>query len=205
MRIAIIGGTFDPIHNGHLRAAHAVSDAFEVDEVHFIPAFVPPHKSPSGITSVFHRFAMVVLATAPFDNFRVSTIETDTLEPRYSVDTLELMHGKYPDSSFLFVIGTDMFREIEEWKDYERLMELTSFAVVNRPGFPMREDLALVEVVDPSSRVQIGTKPEVYFLPFVEEPVSATEIRGQAQKGQDLTAWIPNEVAGYIVKHKLYE
>ena len=148
---------------------------------------------------------MVVLATAPFDNFHVSTIETDTLEPRYSVDTLELMHSTYPDSSFLFVTGTDMFREIEEWKDYKRLMELTSFAVVNRPGFPMREDLAPVEVVDPSFPVQIPTKPEVYFLPFVKEPVSATKIRDRAQKGQDITAWVPKEVAGYIEKHKLYE
>jgi nicotinate-nucleotide adenylyltransferase len=79
MRIAILGGTFDPIHNGHLAAAQSVADVFQVDELHFVPAFSPPHKQASGITSPFHRFAMVALATVSFDRFRTSTIEVDAL------------------------------------------------------------------------------------------------------------------------------
>ena len=113
MKIAILGGTFDPVHNGHLRAAQAVAEAFAIDEVHFVPAFAPPHKPASGITSAFHRFAMVALAIGPISRFRISSIESDTLTSRFSVDTLESMHNKYPGASFLFIAGTDMYNDID--------------------------------------------------------------------------------------------
>src|SRR5215472_7045882 len=108
MRIAILGGTFDPIHNGHLAATQSVAETFQVDEVHFVPAFSPPHKQ-GGITSPFHRFAMVALATLSINRFRTSTIEVDALERRYTVETLETMNRAYPDSEFLLIIGTDMY------------------------------------------------------------------------------------------------
>src|ERR1041385_8872722 len=107
MRIAILGGTFDPIHNGHLAAAQSVSETFQVDEVHFVPAFSPPHKQARGITSPFHRFAMVALATDAVDHFRPSTIEVDALEKRYTVETLDAMKTAYPSAEFLFIVGTD--------------------------------------------------------------------------------------------------
>src|SRR5262249_28757092 len=103
MRIAILGGTFDPIHNGHLAAAQSVAESFQVDEVLFVPAFSAPHKQSRGITSPFHRFAMVALATVSFDRFRTSTIEVDALERRYSVQTLDVMKDAYPGSEFLFI------------------------------------------------------------------------------------------------------
>src|SRR5437667_2715233 len=96
MRIAILGGTFDPIHNGHLAAAQSVAETFHVDEVHFVPAFSPPHKQSRGITSPFHRFAMVALATVSFDRFRASAMEVDALEKRYTVETLEAMKQLHP-------------------------------------------------------------------------------------------------------------
>src|ERR1700759_4404573 len=96
MRIAILGGTFDPIHNGHLAAAQSVAEAFEIDEVHFVPTFSPPHKQSQEITSPFHRFAMVALATNPFERFRSSSIEVDSLEKGYSVDLLDAMRVAYP-------------------------------------------------------------------------------------------------------------
>ena len=102
-RIAILGGTFDPIHNGHLEAADTVARTFQVDEVHFVPAFSPPHKQSRGITSPFHRFAMVALATLPFDRFRTSTIEVDALEKRYTVETLEAMNRENPGAELLFI------------------------------------------------------------------------------------------------------
>src|SRR5438309_2273948 len=98
MRIAIMGGTFDPIHNGHLAAAESVAETFQVDEVHFVPAFSPPHKQSREMTSPFHRFAMVALATVSIDRFRPSTIEVDSLERRYTVETLETMKNAYPGS-----------------------------------------------------------------------------------------------------------
>ena len=205
MRIAILGGTFDPIHNGHLQAAQAVSEVFELDELHFTPAFVPPHKSSSGITSAFHRFAMVALAIAQFPVFRLSSIEADTLKSRYSVETLESMHRTYPGSSFLFIAGTDMFHDITGWKDYRRLLELTSFAVVNRGGFAMREDIAPVEVVSESASISIVDQRQVYYLPFINEEVSATEIREEAKNKEGLEAWVPPQVAAYIYKHELYQ
>ena len=96
MRIAILGGTFDPIHNGHLASAQSVADVFQVDELHFVPAFSPPHKQSRGITSPFHRFAMVALATVSIDRFRTSTIEVDAFEKRY---TVALGTGKKDDAS----------------------------------------------------------------------------------------------------------
>src|SRR5215510_543207 len=117
MRIAILGGTFDPIHNGHLAAAHSVADIFQVDEVHFVPAFSPPHKQSRGITSPFHRVAMVALATVSFDRFRTSTIEVDAFERRYTVETLEAMKQENPDAELLFIVGTDMYQEFETWKN----------------------------------------------------------------------------------------
>jgi nicotinate-nucleotide adenylyltransferase len=205
VRLAILGGTFDPIHNGHLRAAETVGKAFDIDEVHFIPAFTPPHKSRSDITSVFHRFAMVALATTGFERFRVSTLEVDRLESRYSVDTLELMHSTYPGSSFFFITGTDMYCQIEEWKDYRRLFQLTSFAIVNRPGFAMRTDLGEFKVIDRGSTAEISDKLGVYYLPYLQEDVSSTQIREEARKGRDIGAWIPTEVESYIARNAIYQ
>src|SRR5437764_15098012 len=133
MRIAILGGSFDPIHNGHLAAAQSVAETFQVDEFHFVPAFTPPHKTSRGMTSPFHRFAMVALATISIDRFRTSTIEVDALEKRYTVETLETIRGVHPEAELLFIAGTDMFQEIESWRNYRRLFELAHLAIVHRP------------------------------------------------------------------------
>src|ERR1700758_1895761 len=147
MRIAILGGTFDPIHNGHLAAAQSVAETFQVDEVHFVPAFSPPHKQSRGITSPFHRFAMVALATVSIDRFRTSTIEVDALEKRYTVETLEAIKNLNPGAQLLFIIGTDMYQDIRSWRNYRRLFELAHLAIVNRLGFPFREDLSPFQVL----------------------------------------------------------
>src|SRR3954470_14721381 len=155
MRIAILGGTFDPIHNGHLAAAQSVAETFQVDEVHFVPAFSPPHKQSRGITSPFHRFAMVALATVSIDRFRPSTIEVDSLERRYTVETLEAMKRTYPGSELLFIIGTDMYQEIETWKNFRRLFDLAHLVIVSRPGFPIREDVTPFSVLEENQNVTL--------------------------------------------------
>src|SRR5213079_3641318 len=147
MRIAILGGSFDPIHNGHLAAAESVAETFQVDEFHFVPAFTPPHKTSRGMTSPFHRFAMVALATISIDRFRTSTVEVDALEKRYTVETLETMRRLHPSAEFLFMIGTDMYQEIETWKNYRRLFDLAHLVIVNRPGFPFRQDVAPFQIL----------------------------------------------------------
>ena len=203
MRIAVLGGAFDPIHNGHLAAAQSVARAFQVDEVHFVPAYSAPHKQ-SHATSAFHRFAMVALATMSFAQFRPSTIEVDALQKRYTVDTLELMRRTYPGAQLLFVLGTDMFLDIETWKEYRRLFELAHVVVVNRPGFPFREDLAPFQVIGEDQQVIPPDHPSVFYLPFVVQPVSSTEIRGLRAKGQDVRQWLPPVVWSYIERNRLY-
>jgi nicotinate-nucleotide adenylyltransferase len=204
MKIAILGGTFDPIHNGHLAAAQSVAITFQVDEVHFVPAFSPPHKHVQQITSPFHRFAMVALATSPIDRFRTSTIEVDAFEKRYTVQTLEAMKRSYPSAQLLFIIGTDMYQELESWKDYRRLFELAHLAIVNRPGFSFREDLAPFQVVTKIQAVPLPAEPAVFYLPFVEQPISSTEIRDDRRRGVQISQWLPPMVWNYIEKHKLY-
>jgi len=204
MKIAILGGTFDPIHNGHLAAAQSVAITFQVDEVHFVPAFSPPHKHVQQITSPFHRFAMVALATSPIDRFRTSTIEVDALEKRYTVQTLEAMKRSYPGAQLLFIIGTDMYQELESWKDYRKLFELAHLAIVNRPGFSFREDLAPFQVVTEIEAVPLPAEPAVFYLPFVEQPISSTEIRDDRRRGFQVSQRLPPMVWNYIEKHKLY-
>jgi nicotinate-nucleotide adenylyltransferase len=204
VRIAIIGGTFDPIHNGHLAAAEMVAAAFQVDEVHFVPAFSPPHKQARAMTSPFHRFAMVVLATMPFQQFRTSTVEVDALEKRYTVETLELMNRKYPGAELLFIVGTDMYQELETWRNFRRLFELAHLVIVNRPGYPFREDLAPSETVAKGDTITLSKKKTVFYLPFVEQPISSTEIRDDCRNGGDVQRWLPPTVWSYIQKNRLY-
>ena len=203
-KIAILGGTFDPIHNGHLAAADTVASTFQVDEVHFVPAFSPPHKQSRGITSPFHRFAMVALATLPFDRFRTSTIEVDALEKRYTVETLEAMIRENPGAELLFIIGTDMYQEIEAWKNFRRLFDLAHLVIVNRPGFPFREDVAPFQVIKEPQVVTLPEKTAVFYLPFVELPISSTEIRDDRRRGAEVRQWLPPLVWSYIERNKLY-
>ena len=204
MRIAILGGTFDPIHNGHLAAAESVAEFFQVDELHFVPAFSPPHKQSRGITSPFHRFAMVALATMPFERFRPSTIEVDALEKRYTVETLDAMKRAYPGTELLFIIGTDMYQEIETWKSYRRLIELAHLVIVNRPGFPFRDDVAPYQILREKQEVTLPREATVFYLPFVEQPISSTEIRDERRRGERVSQWLPPMVWSYIEKNKLY-
>ena len=199
-----MGGTFDPIHNGHLAAAQSVAETFLVDEVHFVPAFSPPHKPSRGITSPFHRFAMVSLATLSVDRFRPSTIEVDALEKRYTVETLETMKKAYPGSELLFIIETDMYHEIETWKNFRRLFELAHLVIVNRPGFPFREDVAPFQILSEKQTVTLPRDTTVFYLPFVKQPISSTEIRGDCKRGAKVTQWLPPLVWSYIERNKLY-
>jgi nicotinate-nucleotide adenylyltransferase len=205
MRIAILGGTFDPIHNGHLAAASSVAETFQVDEVQFVPAFSPPHKQRHGISSPFHRFAMVALATVSIDRFRPSTIEVDALERRYTVETLESMKQAYPGAEFLFIVGTDMYQEIETWKNFRRLFELAHLVIVNRPGFPFRDDIAPYQIINENQTVtKLPQEPAVFYLPFVQQPISSSAIREDRKRGERVRQWLPPDVWSYIEKNKLY-
>ena len=204
MRIAILGGTFDPIHNGHIAVAEAVAIAFAVDAVHLVPAFSSPYKSASDTTSPFHRFAMVVLATMPFDRFCTSSVEVDSLEKSYSVDTLGWMRRMYPASDLLFVIGTDMYLEIEGWKDFRRLFELAHLVIVNRPGSDIRQDVVPLRTIHEREIVGMLDEAGASYMSFVSQPISSSEIRDERKRGRDVRHWLPTPVWSYIEKNRLY-
>lgn len=151
---------------------------------------------------------MVALATMSFSGFRASTLEVDALEKRYTVETLEAMADLYPGAELLFIVGTDMYQEIETWKNYHRLFDLAHLVIVNRPGFPFREDLAPFQILQEKDEVAIpqtpGSKKSVFYLPFVQQPISSSEIREGLRRGGEVRQWLPSPVWSYIEKNKLY-
>jgi nicotinate-nucleotide adenylyltransferase len=148
---------------------------------------------------------MVALATISFDRFRASTIEVDALEKRYTVETLEAMKKAYPDSELLFIVGTDMYQEIETWRHFRRLFELDHLVIVNRPGFAFREDVAPFQILDEKETVTLPKDTTtVFYLPFVKQPISSTDIRGDRKKGAEVSHRLPPLVWSYIERNKLY-
>src|SRR5436309_3368651 len=135
-RVAIYGGTFDPVHNGHIEVARRVLDLFRLDEVVFVPACVPPHKRNANITSVYHRFAMLALATEADQRLLVSTIELDAPEQPYAVETVERMRAALgPETELFFLMGADSWLETRSWHQWKRLLSLCNFIIVTRPGY----------------------------------------------------------------------
>jgi nicotinate-nucleotide adenylyltransferase len=216
-RAAIYGGTFDPVHSGHLEVAGRVLELFELDEVIFVPACVPPHKRGAGITSAFHRFAMLALATGHDQKLRLSTIELDAPERPYAVDTVERMqHAVGSSRRLFFLIGADSWAEITAWHDWQRLLKMCELIVVTRPGYDLERseptDVATIVDVRGMSRQEISERlnpdrgPQVFLTDAAMVDVSATAIRGVARSRESarLREKVPAEVASYIEKYELY-
>lgn len=211
-RVAIYGGTFDPVHSGHLTVARQVLQLFELDELVFVPACVPPHKRNASITSAFHRFAMLALATEPDQRLLISTIELDSPDRPYAVDTVARMQNEA--ARLFFVIGADSWAEITTWYEWERLLTMCDLIVVTRPGYSLPEPPAAAKVVDVRGQAPDAIRrvtadengPRVFITDAVMMDVSATRIR-EAAKVQDLgvlRSMVPPAVAEHIEKYKLY-
>ena len=221
-RVAIFGGSFDPIHNGHLSVARAADRRFNFDELHFIPASRPPHKLKQHLAPFPHRFAMVSLACTEHPHFVPSLAEAGEdfsgTQLHYSVDTVRyfrhVYHG-HGDRQF-FIIGADAFLDIPTWKEYETLLTLCDFIIANRPGI-RPEALRLVippdliarpdakkEADPPSPVVAHLHKTTIYLLENVSSDVSATEIRRHANRGQSIHGLVSSRVEEYILKQGLY-
>src|SRR5438067_419416 len=141
-RVAIFGGTFDPVHNGHIEAARKVCELFALDELIFVPACVPPHKRTASITSAFHRFAMLALATNDEPRWRVSTIELDEPERPYAIETVERIKKQANgDARLFFLMGTDSWGEITTWREWQRLLTICDQIIVKRPGYDLKSDM----------------------------------------------------------------
>ena len=214
-RAAIYGGTFDPLHNGHLKVARRVQSLFGLDELFFVPACVPPHKRGAGISSAFHRFAMLALATQKDEPLRVSTLELDTPERPYAVETVARMREQLgADYRLFFVMGADSWSEITTWREWQRLLTMCDHIVVTRPGYELNKPAPEANLIDLRGKtddeidalVSQSETPGVFVTDAVFEDVSATEIRAAARQRdtEALTRMVPHEVATYIEKYGLY-
>jgi len=219
-RAAIYGGTFDPVHNGHLEVARGVLKLFELDEVLFVPACVPPHKV--GISSAFHRFAMLALATEEEPQLRLSTIDLDNPDRPYAVDSVERMQSEIGSTCRLFfMIGADSWSEITTWHEWQRLLKMCDLIVVTRPGYELggKAPPGAATVVDlrgmsmPEISELLGSDggPSVFLTDAGMVDVSATRIRAAVQSNAQSSDWatlkevVPALVAIYIEKYELYK
>ena len=211
-RIAFYGGSFDPLHNGHLTIAHKLLEVFELDEFVFIPAFHAPHKKDKRPTSPFHRFAMLAVATNDESQIKVSKMELDVPERPYSVETLERLKSELPGAQIFFVMGADSWADITTWREWETVLTLVNIIVVTRPdyeiGFSHVTDEIRARIVDlRSSNKQRTTNNEqkIYITDSVQIDVSATEIRRKIRENAgDWRTDVPQAVAKYIEKYALY-
>ena len=217
-RIAIYGGTFDPVHVAHLEIARRVSQLFAIDEFLFVPARAAPHKLDRDVSSPLHRYAMLALATQTDPRLLISTVEMDEPGRQYTIDTLTHFRSQSEASADLFfVMGADSWSEITTWREWERLMTLANLIVVTRPGVEfsaVNAGGAVAErVVDirgqTSGSVPLTVEPgsrKIFVTDVVAMDISATQIRQAVRenRSEDLNRLVPLEVANYIRKYRLY-
>ncbi|MBN1643977.1 MAG: nicotinate-nucleotide adenylyltransferase [Dehalococcoidales bacterium] len=198
MKAGILGGTFDPIHNGHLAIAEEARAHLDLSEVLFLPAGQPWMKSDRPITPVIHRAEMVLLALEGRPYFKLSTIEAERQGPSYSVDTLARLKTELGEATELFlVMGWDSLSQLPYWKEPLRLIRMCSLVVVGRPGYK-RPDLKSLEVNLP------GLSKKVIFLEKPMMDISSTDIRDRVTQGQPIKYLVPPKVAEYIKENRLY-
>jgi nicotinate-nucleotide adenylyltransferase len=187
-RIGVMGGTFDPIHHGHLVAASEVAQSFHLDEVVFVPTGRPWQKT--GVSESEDRYLMAVIATASNPRFSVSRVDVDRSGPTYTVDTLRELRSSYPDADLFFISGADAIEQIFSWKDVGELWELAHFIAVSRPGHELSA---------------LGLSGEnVSLLEVPALAISSTDCRNRVARGLPVWYLVPDGVVQYIAKHNLY-
>ncbi|MGH9386840.1 MAG: nicotinate-nucleotide adenylyltransferase [Vicinamibacterales bacterium] len=208
-RVGVIGGTFDPIHCGHVAVAREAQRALGLDHVTLIPSRQPPHRPDVPRASGHHRRAMAALAAIDHPTWRVSTTELERPGPSYAFDTLtEVAREGHEPSQIFFLLGTDAFAEIATWSRYPAVLDLAHFAVISRPGTPLSSlrqrlpDLAS-RMIAPGDLAAAAT-PRVILLELTTPDVSSTDIRARVQSGRPIEGLVPDTVASYIDAQHLY-
>ncbi|MCX6570401.1 MAG: nicotinate-nucleotide adenylyltransferase [Candidatus Aminicenantes bacterium] len=212
--IGLFGGTFDPIHFGHLRAAAEVRRRARLDRVLFIPSYLPPHKKSGAVASAADRLRMVELACRWRKGFEASPVEVEAGEKSYSILTLRKIRALSPDARLFFILGVDAFLDIGTWREYHRVLEECFFIVMGRPGFEL--DRAR-DVLDGKLRDSIGPlvtgegatgplppRTRIFLLPIRALDISSTAIRERVRRGETLDGLVPGAVDAYIREHQLY-
>ncbi len=185
--IGLFGGSFDPIHHGHLIVGQVATQKLRLDSLRFVPAREQPFKTGQHRTSSAHRAAMLSLAVAGTPQFMVERSELNRPGPSYTVDTLRQLRELEPESDFVLLLGADAAADLPAWKEAERVPELARIAVFARPGSPLPDLPWITGLVE---------------VPAID--ISATEIRRRARQGLSLRYWVPDAVAEYIARHRLY-
>ncbi|MEI2671403.1 MAG: nicotinate-nucleotide adenylyltransferase [Nocardioidaceae bacterium] len=192
-RVGVMGGTFDPIHHGHLVAASEVQAWFDLDEVIFVPTGEPWQKTARAVSSAEHRYLMTVVATASNPLFTVSRIDIDRGGPTYTIDTLRELRQQMPDAELYFITGADALADIFTWRDADELFDLARFVGCTRPGYTM------------DAQTLNGIPPErVTILEIPALAISSTECRERTGKGEPVWYLVPDGVVQYIAKYGLY-
>jgi nicotinate-nucleotide adenylyltransferase len=189
-RIGVMGGTFDPIHHGHLVAASEVQSVFDLDEVVFVPTGQPWQKDDREVSPAELRYLMTVVATASNPRFTVSRVDVDRPGPTYTIDTLRDLREQYPDSDLFFITGADALAQILSWKAVDELFELAQFVGVNRPGHELSGDGL------PAERVSLMEVPAM--------AISSTACRQRVRAGEPVWYLVPDGVVQFIAKYRLY-
>jgi nicotinate-nucleotide adenylyltransferase len=213
-RIGLFGGTFDPIHLGHLRAAREVLEKFALNRILFIPSFIPPHKERQGMAPARDRLRMVELACAGEPRFAASSVEVDAGGRSYSILTLERIRALDPEARIFFILGVDAFLEIGTWREHERVLDEALFIVITRPGARL-EDAAGAVPGRLRSRIRAIAEGEtvdeaalgdhrIFLLPIRALDISSTEVRKRIRAGETAAGLVPEAVGDYIRSHGLY-
>ena len=213
-RIGLFGGTFDPIHCGHVKAAESVQKIFSFDRILFIPSYIPPHKETLDVVSAEHRLKMVDLALSSYDRFFPSSIEIDARGTSYSIMTLNRIKEIFPQTELFFLLGIDAFLDIETWKDYEDVLEQCSFIVMSRPGFRLDEAKKILAEKYSHRMVKVSglpakeagkiSKHKIYLLSIETFNISSSEVREKVRKNQSIKGLVPENVENYIKERCLY-
>jgi len=198
--IAIMGGTFDPIHYGHLVSAEAVRKEFNIDKIVFIPSGQPPHKEGTGVSEKRIRYAMAEIATLSNENFDVSTIEIDREGTTYTVDTIEeIKKICSPDTKIYFITGADAIEKIFTWKNAEKLLKMCEFIAVTRPGHDKKKLMKHISSIENECRINL------HFLEIPALAISSTDIRQRVLSNKSIKYLLPEDVERYIYKYGLYK
>ena len=192
-----LGGTFDPIHMGHLRMAEHVFQRMELEQIIFIPAYVPPHKLGQDFAPAADRYAMTELAVADNPHFIVSDMEIKRTGVSYTIDTIRELHRQYADKELHFIIGADSVAQLHTWHNIEEMLEMTTFVAVWRPGY----EGAMEELV---RHLGQRARERVLLLDTPVYDISSTEIRTRIREGRSLAGLVPGSVEKYIFEHGLY-
>lgn len=212
-RVGVLGGTFNPIHLGHLAAARAAQATLALDRLMFVPSHAPPHRTDSLLASGYHRLQMTALAVAEVPGWQASDVELVRGGPSYTYDTLIALGTAEPASQFFFVTGADAFADIATWRHYPDLLELAHFVVIARTGtsfdqlrsrLPALTPRMVPGETTPASTLRSASSPSIFLINAATPDVSSTEIRRRVAAGGSLDGLVPDQVATYIADHHLY-